>query len=61
MKFRHQACWFVPAVVLVCGGLVPLAAEAQFFQQAPKLVGTGVIGPYAGAPGPVQGWSFRRQ
>jgi hypothetical protein len=57
MKFRHQACWFVPAVVLVCGGLVPLAAEAQFFQQAPKLVGTGVIGPYLGAAGPEQGTS----
>jgi hypothetical protein len=55
MKFRHQACWFVPAVVLVCGGLVSVAAEAQFFQQAPKLVGTGVIGPYGGTPGPLQG------
>lgn len=43
MKFRHQAYWFVPAVVLVCG-LVPPAAQAQFFQQAPKLVGTGMVG-----------------
>jgi hypothetical protein len=58
MKFRHQAqlCRFVPAVVLVCG-LLPPTAHAQFFQQAPKLVGTGVIGPYEGALGPEQGSS----
>jgi hypothetical protein len=43
MKFRHQAYQFVPAVVLVCG-LLPPPAEAQFFQQGPKLVGTGGVG-----------------
>ena len=58
MKFRHEAFRFLPAIVLVCGGLVPLGAEAQFFQQAPKLVGTGVIAgipPFAFAGGPLQG------
>jgi hypothetical protein len=48
MKFRYEACWLVPAVVLVCAGLVPLGAEAQFFQQGPKLVGTGAVNTPAG-------------
>jgi hypothetical protein len=43
MKFRHQAFLLVTGVVLV-SGLLPLPAQGQFFQQRPKLVGTGAIG-----------------
>jgi hypothetical protein len=43
MKFRHQAFLLVTGVVLV-SGLLPLPAQGQFFQQGPKLVGTGAIG-----------------
>src|SRR6516165_8832832 len=46
MKFRHQVLRGLPVVVFVCGAL-PAAAEAQFTQQGPKLVGTGAIGPAA--------------
>src|SRR5262249_30323947 len=44
MKFCHQVSRFVPAVLLVCG-LLPVPAQAQFFQQGPKLVATDAIGP----------------
>jgi hypothetical protein len=47
MKFRHQAYQFVSAVILVCV-LLPTATRAQFTQQGPKLVGTGVVGTDAG-------------
>jgi hypothetical protein len=54
MKFRHQACLFLPAVVLTCGTLTA-SAQAQFTQQGPKLVGTGAISGSEG--GALQGSS----
>jgi FG-GAP repeat len=44
MGLRHQTYQFVSAVILVCG-LLPTATRAQFFQQGPKLVGSGAVGP----------------
>ena len=37
----------LPVVMLVCS-LLPAAAHAQFAQQGPKLVGTDIIGNFAG-------------
>jgi hypothetical protein len=51
MKLRHQACVIVSAVLLACA-LLAAPVEAQFFQQGPKLVGTGAIGASS-----QQGWS----
>jgi len=52
MKFRHQAFLFTPAVLLACA-LLAAPVEAQFFQQGPKLAGTGAIGASS-----QQGWSI---
>jgi hypothetical protein len=51
-KFR-----LVLRALLVVWAAGPLAAQAQFSQQGPKLVGTGAIAPYGGASGPEQGFS----
>src|SRR6516225_12359104 len=52
MNFWHQVRLFVPALIAVYGlSLAP--AQAQFYQQGPKLVGTGAVGPY----NPIQGSS----
>ena len=52
MKSRYQVLQVLPVVMLV-SGLLPAAAQAQFTQQGPKLVGTGAVGPFAA----FQGWS----
>jgi hypothetical protein len=44
-------------VLLLVWAAWPLAAQAQFTQQGPKLAGTGAIAPYGGASGPEQGFS----
>jgi len=51
MKPGHNILCGLAFVVLLCS-LLPAAAEAQFSQQGPKLVGTG-----AGSAGPEQGSS----
>jgi len=44
MELRHQVRRILPVVMLVCS-LAPAQAQTQFFQQGPKLVGTGAVGP----------------
>ena len=44
-------CQALPFLLLACN-LLPAPAQAQFFEQGPKLVGTGALGPSAS-----QGWS----
>jgi FG-GAP repeat protein len=43
MKPGDQILRVLPVIVLVCS-LLPVPAQAQFFQQGPKLVGTGALG-----------------
>jgi lipocalin len=49
MKFRHQILRLLPIFVLACS-LLAVPAQAQLFQQGPKLLGTGGISQE-------QGWS----
>ena len=42
MKFQRQILCVLPVVMLVCS-VLSAPAQAQFYQQGPKLVGTGAI------------------
>jgi hypothetical protein len=44
MKLRNPIGCVPPVVVLVCSLLLVAPAQGEFFQQGPKLVGTGAIG-----------------